>query len=544
MTSAFKNRTRAIGAVGGTAALAITLAGCAGGQGGGEVSIDGLLVGTTDVITSLDPAGSYDNGSFAVQNQVFPFLMNSPYGSPDVEPDIAESAEFTAPTQYTVKLKDGLTFANGNELTASDVKFTFDRQVAIADPSGPSSLLYNLESVEVADELTVVFHLKSENDQVFPQILSSPVGPIVDEDVFSADAVTPSDEIVAGDAFAGQYTITDYTENELIQYEAFEDYQGILPPAESGSVTAQYFTEETDLKLAVQEGDVDVAFRNLSPTDIEDLRGTDSVEVYDGPGGEIRYIVFNFNTQPFGAETDEADPERALAVRQAIAHVIDRNALSNEVYGGTYTPLYSYVPDGLTGATEVLKDLYGDGNGGPSLDKAGSVLEDAGVETPVTLDLQYSPDHYGNSSDEEYALIESQLEASGLFEVNLQSTLWDTYSTERREDAYPLYQLGWFPDYSDADNYLTPFFLTENFLGNHFSDQQVDSLILEQATTVDPAERAAVIEQIQAAVAEQLSTLPYLQGAQVAVAGTDIDGVETTLDASFKFRYGALSRSE
>jgi translation initiation factor IF-3 len=39
-------------------------------------------------------------------NQVFPFLMNTPYGSPDVEPDIAESAEFTAPTEYTVTLKE------------------------------------------------------------------------------------------------------------------------------------------------------------------------------------------------------------------------------------------------------------------------------------------------------------------------------------------------------------------------------------------------------------------------------------------------------
>ena len=55
--------------------------------------------------------------------------MNTPYGSPDVEPDIAVSAEFTAPTEYTVKLKPGLKWANGHDLTASDVKFTFDRQL-------------------------------------------------------------------------------------------------------------------------------------------------------------------------------------------------------------------------------------------------------------------------------------------------------------------------------------------------------------------------------------------------------------------------------
>ncbi|MEE6272933.1 ABC transporter substrate-binding protein [Georgenia wangjunii] len=541
------HRRRALSVIGTSAVVALVLAACAetedpddGATDGGTSSSEGITVGTTDVITSLDPAGSYDNGSFAVQNQVYPFLLNTPYGSPDVEPDIAESAEFTAPAEYTVTLKEGLTFANGNELTSSDVKFSFDRQVEIADPNGPSSLLYNLDSVEAPDDLTVVFNLMSEDDQTFPQVLSSPVGPIVDEESFSPTELTPSSDIVEANAFAGQYAITDYTENELIQYQAFADYDGVLEPAVTETITARYFTEETSLKLAVQQGDVDVAFRSLSPTDLADLADDDNVTVHDGPGGEIRYIVFHFDTQPFGAQTPEADEAKALAVRQAAAHLLDREALSEEIYQGSFTPLYSYVPDGLTGAAEPLKELYGDGDGGPDGDAAAAVLTDAGVETPVTLNLQYSPDHYGNSSDEEYAMIESQLEAGGLFDVNLQSTLWDTYSGERVEGVYPAYQLGWFPDYSDADNYLSPFFLTENFLANAYSDPAVNDLILEQAATPDEAERTAKIEEVQRLVAEDLSTLPYLQGAQVAVAQNDITGV--TLDASFKFRYAPLGR--
>ncbi|WP_413452989.1 ABC transporter substrate-binding protein [Georgenia phoenicis] len=535
--------------VGASTALILVLAACAetddgGGGGSGDDATgsggDGITVGTTDVIFSLDPAGSYDNGSFLVQNQVFPFLLNTPYGSPDVEPDIAESAEFTAPTQYTVTLKEGLTFANGNELTSSDVKFSFDRQLAIADPNGPSSLLYNLDSVETPDELTVVFNLKSENDQTFPQVLSSPVGPIVDEDVFSATELTPPEEIVEGNAFAGQYTITDYTQNELVRYEAFADYGGMLGAPETDVVTAQYFTEETSLKLAVQEGDVDVAFRNLSPTDLADLAEDDGVTVHDGPGGEIRYITWDFNAQPYGENTPEADPAKALAVRQAAAHLLDREALSQEIYQGTYTPLYSYVPEGLSGAAEPLLEMYGDGEGGPDAEAAAAALEEAGVETPVALNLQYSPDHYGNSSDEEYAMIESQLEASGLFDVTLQSTLWDTYNSERVESMYPAYQLGWFPDYSDADNYLSPFFLIENFLVNGYENQEVNDLILDQATEPDEEARAEKIAEVQRLVAEDLSTLPYLQGAQVAVAQNDITGV--TLDASFKFRYAPLGR--
>ncbi|GEN79111.1 ABC transporter substrate-binding protein [Actinotalea fermentans] len=551
MAAVFSNRRRALAMTAGTAAVVVALAGCGGADDGGSGDGGGaggeLVIGTTDKITTIDPAGSYDNGSFAVMNQVFPFLLNTPLGSPDVEPDIAESAEFTSPTEYTVVLKEGLTFANGNELTSSDVKFTFDRMQAIFESgadggNGPGSLLYNLESTEATDELTVVFHLKSENDQVFPQILSSPAGPIVDEDVFAADALTPDADIVAGNAFAGPYVITSYDLNNLISYEANPDYQGLLGAPRNSAVNVKYYAEASNLKLDVQEGNVDVAYRSLSATDIEDLRGDENVEVVDGPGGEIRYIVFNFDTQPYGATTAEADEAKALAVRQAVAHLIDRAELAEQVYKGTYTPLYSFVPDGLTGATEALKDLYGDGDGGPDADAAAAVLEEAGVTTPVQLSLQYSNDHYGPSSGDEYALIKDQLESSGLFTVDLQTTEWVQYAQDRTSDVYPAYQLGWFPDYSDADNYLTPFFLVENFLGNHYVNQEVNDMILEQAVTTDADARTALIEDIQAAVAQDLSTVPYLQGAQVAVVRTGVTGAGDTLDASFKFRYGALAK--
>jgi peptide/nickel transport system substrate-binding protein len=536
-------RGRYIGVTAGLAAATLVLAGCS--ASGSETSGSGsapLTIGTTDKVTTLDPAGSYDNGSFAVQNQVFPFLMNTPYGSPDVEPDIAVSAEYTSPTQYTVTLKPDLVWANGNELTSSDVKFSFDRQLAIAADNGPSSLLYNLESVDATDDLTVVFNLIAPDDQIFPQILSSPAGPIVDEDSFSATELTADDDIVDANAFAGQYVITSYDFNNLIGYKANPDYDGLLGAAKTDVVNVKYYADSSNLKLDVQEGNIDVAFRSLSATDVEDLRGNDAVEVVDGPGGEIRYIVFNFDTQPYGAATPEADPAKALAVRQAVADLVDRDEIADQVYKGTYTPLYSYVPEGLTGATKSLMELYGDGDGAPDLDKATATLAAAGVTEKVVLNLQYSNDHYGPSSGDEYALIKDQLEASGLFTVNLQTTEWVQYSKDRSSDVYPEYQLGWFPDYSDADNYLTPFFLTENFLGNHYEDQEVNDLILEQAVTADPAARTALIEEIQDKVAAQLSTVPLLQGAQVAVTGTTVTGTSDTLDASFKFRYAALAK--
>ena len=538
-----KNGLRLAAAVVGISALALT--GCTSASedsnsGGSGESSAPITLGTTDKVTSLDPAGSYDNGSFMVMNQIFPFLLNSEPGSPEPSMSLAESAEFTTPTEYTVKLKSGLKWANGHDLDSKDVKFTFDRQLKIADPNGPSSLLGNVESIEAPDATTVVFKLKVGNDQTFPQVLTSPVGPIVDDEVFPADKLLEDQKIVEGKAFGGQYVIDSYSKNNLISFSANDSYAGVLGKPANSKAAIKYYADANNLKLEVQEGKIDVAWRSLTPTDIEDLGKDENLAVHKGPGGELRYIVFNFDTMPYGAKTADADEAKSLAVRQAAAHLVDREAIAKNVYKDTYTPAYSYVPQGFTGAAEPLKDLYGT-DGKPDAAKAKKVLEDAGVETPVKLALQYNPDHYGPNSGDEYALVEKQLEADGLFDVDLKSTEWVTYQKQRVTD-YPAYQLGWFPDYSDADNYLSPFFAKDNFLSNNYDNPEVDKLIADQRGMTDAGERTAAIGKLQTMVAEDLSTLPLLQGSQVAVAGKDVKDVDKTLDASFKFRLGVLSK--
>ncbi|GAA4171928.1 ABC transporter substrate-binding protein [Gryllotalpicola koreensis] len=546
MNSATARRARFLVATASLAAATLILTGCSGGKSGNTGSASkSITIGTTDTVTSLDPAGSYDNGSLSVQVNVFPLLFDSPYGSPDVKPDIAESGSFVDSNTFEVKLKPGLKFANGHDLTASDVKFTFDRQQAIGKSgadggNGPSSLLANLENTTVKDDSTVDFHLKVANDQTFEQVLSSEAGFIVDEQVFSPTKLTPDNDIVKADAFAGQYKITSYKVNQLIEYKKYSGYQGLLAPAKTDTIIAKYYKDSSNLKLDVQSGGIDVAYRSLSAQDVDALKKQkDKVTVTTGPGGEIRYIVFNFKTQPFGTGQPDADPKKALAVRTAVADLVDRQALS-ELYKNTYTPLYSYVPDGLTGANTALKGLYGDGNGGPSKDKATEALKAAGITTPVQLDITYNSDHYGPQSGDEYGLIKDQLESSGLFKVNLAGVENVQFSKDAPNDGYPVFQRGWFPDYADADNYLTPFFPQGGFLHNHYDNPQVDSLITKELGDKDAASRAKTIGDIQDAVAKDLDTIPLLQGTQVVVTGKDVKGA--VLDASFKFRYATLSK--
>ena len=135
----------------------------------------------------------------------------------------------------------------------------------------------------------------------------------------------------------------------------------------------------------------------MTPTDVEDLSKDNKVKVVKGPGGEERFLAFNFKIMPYGEKSSEPNADKAKAVRQAVASLIDRNELATKVYKSTYTPLYSFIPDGLSGHDDTLKEAYGDGSGKPDAAKAKKTLEAAGVKTPVDLKLQYNPDHYGQS---------------------------------------------------------------------------------------------------------------------------------------------------
>jgi peptide/nickel transport system substrate-binding protein len=443
-------------------------------------------------------------------------------------------------------MKPGLKFANGHDLTASDVAFSYKRITKINDPNGPAALLGAMKSVDAPDDKTVEFTLASPNDQTFPQVLVTSAGPIVDEQTYPADKKLDDNAAVKANGFSGPYTISKYDKNQLAEFKANPDYDGTYGKAKTKTVTMKYYAKAENLKLDIKNKDIDVAFRSLTPTDIADLDKTGGVKVYTGDGGELRYITFNYKTMPGD------NPEQKRAIRQAMAASVDREDLSKQVYKDTYTPAYSMVPEGQVGATEAFKDVYG---ASPDQAKAKKYLDDAGVKTPVDIKLQYNPDHYGSSSDQEYNAVKRQLEATGLFKVDLQSTEWVTYSEDYPKDAYPVFQLGWFPDFPDPDNYLSPFLApygknkSGNFTNSHYneddtkwSDPAMTKLLDQERTEADKAKRDAVLKQIQDRLAQQVPYLPLLTGAQVAVAVDSVKGVADTLDASFKFRFTSLTK--
>jgi peptide/nickel transport system substrate-binding protein len=458
-------------------------------------------------------------------------LLRFPPGETTPTPDAAKTCEFTAPTQYECTLRPGQKFWNGDPVDAAAVVYSFERNVKIASPQGASSLLAEMKSIAAKGSDTVVFTLK-QPFAVFPFVLSDPSNAIVDPKVFPADKVLANDKIVG----SGPYELSSYQTGQQLVLKPNPHYAGTLKLHNTG-VVVRYYTQPSALKLDIEQGSIDVAYRTFSPTDVASLQGEASkgVEVVSGQGAEIQYIVFNLNKMPGSSAAQK------LAIRQAVSMIIDRQQIAQSVYNGTVTPLYSMVPDALAGHVDAFKTAYG---ANPDPAKAKQLLQTAGVTTPVTLDLWWTPSHYGETSADMYTSIKRQLEASGLFKVNLHSAEWAAYSGAFPTDQYPVFQLGWFPDYPDSDDYVAPFYgTTTSFLNSHFSNKEVDAAIAAERASTDQATRNAAFEKIQTIGAQQAPLVPIWQGKQIAVQRSGVTGVKDTLDASYTFRYWLIGKS-
>jgi peptide/nickel transport system substrate-binding protein len=510
-----------------TGALGLGVAACGSDDSGGGSGTSGTIIrGTTDQPVSLDPAGAYDLPSYDVIYNIYQNLLQFPPGEEKPVPEAAESCDFTDDTTYECTIKDGLKFSDGSDLTAEDVVFSFERNVDIADPNGASSLLSNMKSVEATDDSTVVFHL-SAPDATWPSVLATGSFAIVPSDSYSAKELQTENFVGSG-----RYEVAEYSPGQQTVLQANPEYTGDAPPKTDQAII-QYFDKASALKLALENGDVDIAYRSLSPTDIEDLENADGVEVVSGAGAEIRYMVFNLDQMPGDSD------EQKLAIRQAIAQTVDRASIADNVYNGTVKPLYSMIPTGLQFSGPSFDQEYGDA---PDTDAASQTLSDAGVDTPVPLEIWYTPSHYGASSGDEYAEIKRQLDESGLFDVTLKSTEWNQYSEAAFTDKYPIYQLGWFPDYPDADDYVGNFYSDTSFLNIHYSNPEMTKLLAEEKASTDDATREEAFAKIQEIGAQDVPTIPIWEADQVGAQREGVQGLVETFYPSLIFRFWLLRK--
>lgn len=413
----------------------------------------------------------------------------------EIEPGIAEELPEVSDDglTYTFRLNPEVEFSDGLELTAPLYVRSIERVIALG--GGASDLVAGfVDSVEAPDDETVVFHL-NQPFAFFPVVMSGAAYVPVHPDNFPEDSlVARPDAPIHG---VGEWYVADMSEDRIVL-----ERNPNRPTDDDGpeDVVIYQFTSGEEMSAALIDGSVDLLWRGVGHELEQNLATEDGVTIGHAEGGLLVLLVMNHGLPP----TD--DP----AVRRAVATLVDREMVADEVLAGTVDPAYSPVPSGILGSTESFRNTYGE----PDVVAAIDLLTDAGYtpEEPARIELAYPPERYGVGVARAMAELERQIEATGLIDVTLTAQAWNTYVGEVVDGTYHAALLGWVFDFPDPHNYLAPFILQGGLGGSSTGSSEELALLVEMlqeaATEPDSRQRAEIYESLQQIYAEEVVTLP------------------------------------
>ncbi|MEW2165354.1 ABC transporter substrate-binding protein [Streptomyces sp. NPDC007084] len=480
-----------------------------------------ITVGTTDVVTSLDPAGAYDAGSWALFSDLFQSLLTFEPGGAEPVPDAAESCAFagTGLRTYRCTLRDDLTFPSGRRMTAEDVKFSFERVKRINSEVGPASLLSTLHSVD-ANGRTVTFHL-STRDATFPFKVATGAGAIVDHTRYPKRALRTD----TGADGTGPYTLETYTKNKQAVLTPNSRYAGAVKD-HGKPVVLRYYADSAALETAWKAKKIDVAARQLPPAMLAGLSPSDpDKRVTEAESAETRNLVLNVRP---------SSPLHDPRVRQAIASLVDREQLVGRTYKGTTEALYGLIPAGITGHSTSFFDAYPK----PDAKKARALLTEAGVTLPVRFTYGYAEGR--GAAAEEAAELKRQLEADKLFKVTTKGYEWTDFQKRYAEGGLDAWAVGWVADYPDPDTFGAPLVGTGNSMKNGYSSKDVDRLIQDTQQEKDRSRTPASFRRLQEAVARDVPLIPLWQRKDYVLSSEAVGGGQYLSDGTGVFRLWRL----
>jgi peptide/nickel transport system substrate-binding protein len=502
------------------ACLLFTLASCSGKKDAEST----IVYGTTEKVSDMDTANAYDFHTWEIFQNVFIGLTTYTPGTTDLVPGLAESWKTNDKgDEYTFTLRDGLKFSNGDALDAAAVKWSIERVMKLK--GDPSWLITDfVTSVEAPDAKTVVFKLKGPT-AFFPALVATPTYFPVDPKVFPADKIIKDPSELTGGSLVGDgpYNVKSFKRDEEVVLVANPDYFGGKAPV--SRIIIKYFADASTLRLAFEKGEIDLAFKQLNPSDVADLTKKSEYKTFQLPGPQIRYISFETSQSVFKDKT----------LRQAIAALVDRSEINEKVYLGQNAPLYSMIPNGMTGQVNTFKDA--------DLATAEALLKKAGYSEakPLDFELWYTPSHYGDAEVNFAEVLKAQFEKTKLIKVTLKNAEWSTYKEQWNKKQMSIFLLGWYPDYIDPDDYTAAFAGTSGSAGNgiYFSNKEWDALFAKEQSTSDAVARDAIFKDVQERWVDEVPTIPVWQGNLYVFTKPSIDGVK--IGPTLIFNYNQLS---
>lgn len=330
----------------------LALVGCSGAvvaEGGGSANRT-LIFDLGLEMTSLDPAQIFDVSASTVDQAIYEGLVNYKPGTGDIEPVLAEDWEVNDDsTEYTFKLKEGITFESGGTLTSSDVEFAYNRLKNLQ--GAPSYLMDGLEVRADGDHSVIIS--SDEPRPELPAMLASSNFAVYDSQaIIEAGGVsdeTAATEDAAGAIFAersfgtGVYTLESYEPNAEVNLTFSDNWRGDEP--DFTRVIIRDSRSMQQQMMNIQNGGADVTISLASPQ-VADLDAS-KVNVMSEPLPQVIYFAL----------TNSGGPTVDANYREAIALGLDYEGLV-QVAGEGGLQGTSVIPSSVPGSLpkdDVLK---------------------------------------------------------------------------------------------------------------------------------------------------------------------------------------------
>lgn len=438
---------------------------------------DTIVVAQNSDAKSLDLHATNDNASSRVTKQIYETLVHQDENM-ELHEGLATSWTVVDELTYEFKLKEGVKFHNGEELKASDVKFTIERALGsshvahIVDAIDP-------EGIEIVDDYTI----RISTVEPFAPLLNHLAHPSAA--ILNEKAVTEAgDDYGQKPVGTGPYMLSNWVTGDSIELARFEDYHGTAAKVEK--VLFRNIAEPTSRTIGLETGELDIIY-DVSPTDVARIEENSELTLLRDDGVSTTYVGFNVQKEPFND----------VRVRQAINHAVNMELIVEAVYQGIGKVAKGPLPASVWGSNQDLVAYEYD------IEKAKALLKEAGYENGFKTTI-WTNDNQQRMDIAE--IVQNQLKDIGI-EVEVKVVEWGAYLDGTAAGEHDMYILGWGTVTGDPNYGLYPLFHSSTFgdAGNRsfYANDKVDELLEKGKVTVEPAEREKYYYEVQEIIRDE-----------------------------------------
>ena len=455
-----------------------------------------LTIGLTS-----DPSHLYPLAGEELSSNIMYYHLYDPLvaRSPELEfgPGLATSWENVDDTTWRFKLREGVTFHNGNAFTAADVVFTVEKARASIRPD----LVANIASVTAVDDLTVEITTPKPY-AVLPNDLAELL--ILDEEYTTETGDEQMDLKPMG---TGPYQLGEWIKEEKLVLNANDAYWGGAPKI--GSVTFRPITNPATRTAALLTGEVDV-IQDLAVRDVDRVKSEDGFQVITRPS--LLNVVLAMDTREQSPTIEGKNPMTDQRVREAIARAVDVDAINKIVMNGLASPSAQFVPAAHLGFVDGMdfRQMYP-----VDIEKAKALLADAGYPDGFTMTLDATNNRYVNDAQIAQALASMLAKINITLELNImpKSNFWGYIRVPTDNSSFIM--SGWDVPSGDAGSMYGALFYTRDKKEGYgqvnrgsYSNAEVDALVDKADSTPDIAKRDEYLQEATKILMADIPMIP------------------------------------